>query len=542
MNTHTKRRGIFASVGALLTAAALALTGAGLATAAPTIPDSGATANLHITKLTTPRGGAEANANGAQQATPAGSTGIAGVGFSVTQIPGINLGTNAGWQTAATYTLDLTNPETPVVKDGSNSAVDLTGATSYTGTTGAGGVLDFTDKPIGLYLVQETSTPAGVTPAVPFLVTLPITNPTDKNAWVYNVYVYPKNSTTAITKTVDDSAAWKSGDTVTWTIKADVPRIPGSAAGAYVKPTDYVITDTIPANLKPTGVTVSSVKSDGTSASTTLDSGDYTITPSDLSAAAAGDDVTVTFTATGLGKLQTLAATEGTKIQVVVTTQVTGSDLGAVSSGAAQNIENSASVKTTANGKDTTATTSSDPVTKWTTLSFTKKLTDGTTTSALSGATFTLYKTKAAADAGTTTGDDVLGVSTSADSTGTVTFAGLRASDFQNNETLTDGSLRVYWLAETAAPAGAELLADTVPVVLGSDGKVYNATSVNTTTNTGTKGTELTEIVDVEKNAGFTLPLTGGTGTLVLTIGGIAILAVVLLVARRRRSSEAAAE
>jgi LPXTG-motif cell wall-anchored protein len=48
-----------------------------------------------------------------------------------------------------------------------------------------------------------------------------------------------------------------------------------------------------------------------------------------------------------------------------------------------------------------------------------------------------------------------------------------------------------------------------------------------------------TSITNVEKNAGFTLPLTGGSGTAALTIGGIAILAAVLVVARRRRAYEA---
>ena len=66
--------------------------------------------------------------------------------------------------------------------------------------TNADGMVQFTDLSVGLYLVVETSKPATVTePVAPFLVSIPMTRvTTDANAqkqWLYDVVVYPKNST-----------------------------------------------------------------------------------------------------------------------------------------------------------------------------------------------------------------------------------------------------------------------------------------------------------------------------------------------------------
>lgn len=66
--------------------------------------------------------------------------------------------------------------------------------------TNKDGMVQFTNLPVGLYLVIETGKPATVTePVEPFLVSIPMTRVTeDANAqkqWLYDVVVYPKNST-----------------------------------------------------------------------------------------------------------------------------------------------------------------------------------------------------------------------------------------------------------------------------------------------------------------------------------------------------------
>lgn len=66
-------------------------------------------------------------------------------------------------------------------------------------TTESDGVVTFKDLSVGLYLVIETRKPDSVTKAVePFLVSIPMTREatdTKGKDWLYNVTVYPKNST-----------------------------------------------------------------------------------------------------------------------------------------------------------------------------------------------------------------------------------------------------------------------------------------------------------------------------------------------------------
>ena len=66
--------------------------------------------------------------------------------------------------------------------------------------TGKDGVVKFDNLEIGLYVVMETYKPASVTQAVkPFLVSIPMTRKGEVKKgeeWLYDVVVYPKNSTT----------------------------------------------------------------------------------------------------------------------------------------------------------------------------------------------------------------------------------------------------------------------------------------------------------------------------------------------------------
>lgn len=67
--------------------------------------------------------------------------------------------------------------------------------------TDANGVTTFNQLEVGLYLVVETTKPAAVTEAVkPFLVSVPMTKvgesgKADPTQWLYDIHVYPKNST-----------------------------------------------------------------------------------------------------------------------------------------------------------------------------------------------------------------------------------------------------------------------------------------------------------------------------------------------------------
>lgn len=75
------------------------------------------------------------------------------------------------------------------------------GVTNRTQETQADGVATFTDLDLGLYVAIETETPASVTQAIdPFLISVPMTRikegtTTDPTEWLYEINVYPKNST-----------------------------------------------------------------------------------------------------------------------------------------------------------------------------------------------------------------------------------------------------------------------------------------------------------------------------------------------------------
>ena len=73
--------------------------------------------------------------------------------------------------------------------------------TDRTQKTQADGVATFTGLELGLYVAIETETPASVTQAIdPFLISVPMTRikegtTTDPTEWLYEINVYPKNST-----------------------------------------------------------------------------------------------------------------------------------------------------------------------------------------------------------------------------------------------------------------------------------------------------------------------------------------------------------
>ena len=96
---------------------------------------------------------------------------------------------------------------------------------------------------------------------------------------------------------------------------------------------------------------------------------------------------------------------------------------------------------------------------------------------------------------------------------GTLTFAKYEAN----------GAKYDYYLVETKAPSGYNLLTNAVKVNF-ADADV-----------TGTNGVYT---VDVENSSGIQLPVTGGTGTIIFTVIGIALMAgaVVLLVFSRKKA------
>lgn len=156
--------------------------------------DTTKTGSITIHKYTegTATGAAASGKEDASQ-VPAGAVPIKDVGFTIYKVQ----------DAAKLANYYSTNPESlPAVSEyctGSGKNVQLKAgvADNKVGDevkTDVNGVAEFKNLALGLYLVVETTSPAIVTgPCDPFLISVPMT--TDGDDWLYNVHVYPKNST-----------------------------------------------------------------------------------------------------------------------------------------------------------------------------------------------------------------------------------------------------------------------------------------------------------------------------------------------------------
>lgn len=90
---------------------------------------------------------------------------------------------------------------------------------------------------------------------------------------------------------------------------------------------------------------------------------------------------------------------------------------------------------------------------------------------------------------------------------------------------MTNGTNYDYYLVETQAPSGYNILDNAVKVNF-TDAEVEATAGVYT--------------VKVPNSSGIQLPITGGTGTVIFTIIGIALMvgAVVLFVVSRKKAKE----
>lgn len=141
----------------------------------------------------------------------------------------------------------------------------------------------------------------------------------------------------------------------------------------------------------------------------------------------------------------------------------------------------------------------------------------GESTTKLAGAKFDLYRTVYPGETGVTIPHtSIQGIKLEGDKAtaadGSVTFEKYEANGTSYN----------YYLVETVAPSGYNLL--------------DHALQVNFTDDVAT--TDGVYTVKVENTSGIQLPITGGTGTVIFTVVGIALMvgAVVLLVVSRKKS------
>lgn len=141
------------------------------------------------------------NGTGEKQNIPAGTEPAEDVGFTIYRVKGAaKLQEYYDGKTSEETSQVSDYIENGKVKAQYNNRIEGVADIGVEKKTNADGMVQFTDLPVGLYLVMETSKPATVTePVEPFLVSIPMTRVTeDANAqkqWLYDVVVYPKNST-----------------------------------------------------------------------------------------------------------------------------------------------------------------------------------------------------------------------------------------------------------------------------------------------------------------------------------------------------------
>lgn len=95
-----------------------------------------------------------------------------------------------------------------------------------------------------------------------------------------------------------------------------------------------------------------------------------------------------------------------------------------------------------------------------------------------------------------------------------------------------------YFLFETKAPVGYNLLNTSIPVAITRTFDSADYTTANNVVSVSMNGTK-NGTVNVQNNAGIQLPTTGGMGTAIFTISGIVIMAVAatILIVRKKGSN-----
>lgn len=384
----------------------------------------------------------------------------------------------------------------------------------HSGLTGPEGSLRWENVSRGLYLIRETGTPEGVVASRDFLIAVPMTDPGNPSQWLDEIYVYPKSAKVSAEMTVENATDYSVGNTVTWTINADIPQIRDTATNDFL-PTDRFAIEVPLTDAELLIEDKDSVLIDGLTAETHYE------VELDKTASPGITTVWVTLTEDGRAKLVELLDEGQQKIDVTIDTRV--STVGEFNPGATIYVGDT---NNESQADNTYAKVS------YGNIKLKKSSTDEN--AAVNGAEFRVYLTKDAAAARsseewtsakpmgylkTLEQSDGLWVT---DEQGEVTIGGLRYSNLADGAAVGEAPGMEYWLAEVKAPEGQQLLAEPVNFTIDSFGG-EKTIDVNNTANT---------------NA-FVLPLTGGTGTALLTMLGLGILAIVVFVARARRNADA---
>lgn len=369
---------------------------------------------------------------------------------------------------------------------------------------GAATFATFADLAMGEYFIRPTSTTSV------YQLMLQKVEPTvSAGAYVIDDVTFrAKHKEVSVTKTADKTSVTKN-EKVTYTITVDIPTYASQAVDKSFYVSDLlpdgltIDTASIKVQIDGTDVDTEAYTLDKTANTTTapyytfklsVDTGKYTANWS----ANGGKQLVITYTAT-------LNNNDTTAVNVKETNTVT------FDYSFYPYVENSREQKT-ATVDVTTFAIKID------------KHVNGAEGAKLANAKFDLYRTATAEEiaAGssvtiphTTVAGILLESGLTTNDSGVATFEKYEANDTRY----------AYYLVETKAPTGYNLLSNAVEVHF-TDAEVARTNGIYT--------------VEIENTSGIQLPITGGTGTVIFTIIGIALMvgAVVLFVVSRKKAKE----
>lgn len=223
-----------AGVGTIALVAVSALGAAGAAYAVEGNPPFDVTGNIDGSRtgsITIVKKAAGGETTGtADGTTPAAGEGLQGAVFSIHEVDGTDLATDAGWKKltelrAKNLDSACANPDAPSLAGFTFTKKQDTQPTSSTGQSAP-----VTALPLRAYLVCEKTKPSkALKAAAPFVVTVPTPFTKDGNTgWLYDVTTFPKtvvSDAPTKTQTIAENTAVGVADNAAFTIKVTVPAL-----------------------------------------------------------------------------------------------------------------------------------------------------------------------------------------------------------------------------------------------------------------------------------------------------------------------------
>ena len=369
-----------------------------------------------------------------------------------------------------------------------------------TETVGADGNATFADLAMGEYFIRPTSTTSV------YQLMLQKVEPTvvDGTYIIDDVTFITKHQEVSVNKTADKTSVTKN-EKVTYTVTVDIPTYSANSTDK-----SFYVSD-----LLPDGLTIDTdsikVKIDGAD----VDAAAYTL---DTTAVA---EYTFKLSVSAAQYTANWSANSGKQLEITYTATLNNDNTTAVNDKETNNVTFDYSFYPYVENSHEQKTATVDVTTFAIKID---KYVDGEPTNKLANAKFDLYRTATQdeVNAGlaviiphTTVNGIKLEGDLVTDANGTATFAKYEAN----------GTNYDYYLVETQAPSGYNIL--------------DNAVKVNFT-DTEVEATAGVYTVKVPNSSGIQLPITGGTGTVIFTIIGIALMvgAVVLFVVSRKKAKE----